>query len=509
MAAPETRDAERGAGRWQKPVAVRRPLADVFAISPISTSLAALSAPILLLAAPALAQGPAIPAAAIPGANAAPAAGFGALGGGQVAPGGLGPAFTPRTTGDDPAFENSAALGLGAVLGRFYASAGVNTLYDSNILRLGNAQVVRPGQSRADLRITPQLDIGTNLPFGQQRLFATASFGRDFYLENPILNRNRYKLTGGLAWRLGNRCGGTVDAAFGSQQALLAELSEFVPNVQQTLSYGIVGQCRTAGGLSFGGTVRKSSISNDNPTRAAFDVDSFTFGPQVSYTRPSLGTFSLSATWTKADYPNRLVLVPAGVRIDGVDFFQGRFGYSRRFGSRLGVDGGVSLYRVSPQPAEILIQPIPGSPFFALQRDPVSNLGFDASVDYRPSPRLTAQLTTSLTNNVSVNVGAQSQRRQLYAFDLGYRLGRAISLGSAVSYTVTDFRGSFITPDEPLARVQDKLFRVVGSIDYQPASLYAIGLEVAHQSRESNPALYNFDSTSVRLRLRVNYGRRG
>ncbi len=465
----------------------------------------------LLLAGPAMAQAPLPPLATPPAGTSATTPSFGALGG-QVAPGAAPAGYVPRTTGDDPAFENSAIAVAGAVLGKFYASAGLNSLYDSNILRLGSLQVLRPGQSREDLRLTPQLDVGTNLPFGQQRFFANASFGRDFYLENSQLNRNRYKLAGGVAWRLFGRCAGTVDAGFTSQQSLLAELSQFVPNVQETLSYGGVAECRSAAGLSVGGSVRRVETTNQNPTRSPFDNRSFSFGPQISYTRPALGTFTLSATWTKAEYPGREVLTPGTPgrgRRDGVDFFQGRFGYARRFGSRLGLDAGVSVYRTTPVPADILLQPDITIAPVALRRPGATNMGFDAAIDYRPSPRLTAQATASLTNNVSLNVGALSQRRQQYALDLGYRLGRAITLGSAVSYVVTDYSGSFSTPDEPVPRTQDKLFRVVGSIDYQPVSLYAIGIEVAHQSRESNPALFSFDSTSVRLRLRLNYGKRG
>jgi hypothetical protein len=507
MAAPMLRNAYKNRGRGM--MARARAALSSGLPSGLASGLL-LAVPAALFAVPVAAQGPAIPPAAIPGSTPS-ASDFGTAGAGQVAPGIQGPAFVPRTTGDDPAIENSAVAGFGAVLGRFYASAGLNTLYDSNILRLGDTQVLRPGQVRADVRLTPQIDVGTNLPFGQQRFFANASFGRDFYLENTRLDRNRYKLSGGLGWRLFGRCAGTVDAGFTSQQSLLAELSEFVPNVQQTLSYGAVAECRSAGGLSIGGSVRRLETSNDNPTRSPFNNNSLSFGPQVSFRRPTLGTFSLSATWTKAEYPNRAVLVPTGtIARERVDFFQGRFGYARRFGSRLGIDGGIAVYRVTPLPAEILLQPDPTLPLlFLLRREGNTTLGFDASIDYRPSPRLTVQAAGSLTNNVSLNVGALSQRRQQYALDLGYRLGRAITLGSAVSYVVTDFRGSFSTPDEPIARLQDKLFRVVGSIDYQPVSLYSIGLEVAHQRRESDPAIYSFNSTSVRLRLRVNYGKRG
>lgn len=447
---------------------------------------------------------------------AAPAPGFGALGAGaQRPPGAASPAFPIRSFGDEPALENGAVGGAllgaaGAVFGRFYANAGLDALYDSNILRLGSSITPRPGSSRSDLKLTPQLEVGTNLPFGRQRFFASALFGRDYYLENDRLNRNRYRLGGGLDLVLGNRCKVTGDASFSSQQSLLSELSELVPNVQETLAYGAIGQCQTAGGLALGGTVRRQETRNDNPTRAAFDNNSFIYGPQLSYGRPTLGTFSISGTWTDADYPNRSVLVPSGSIVrDGVRIFQGRLGYARNFGPRLAFNGGVSLFRNEPSPATIVTLVQPGPVAVLVPRRSATTVGFDLAANYDSGNRLTAQVTASLANRVSLNVGARSQKRQAYGLDVGYRLGQRILLGFGANYIITNYQGSFTTPDETFARTQDKLFRVVGSIDYAPSKLYSVGLEVAHQRRDSDPAVYSFEATSVRLRLRLTYGRRG
>ncbi|KPF78929.1 hypothetical protein IP88_02710 [alpha proteobacterium AAP81b] len=300
---------------------------------------------------------------------------------------------------------------------------------------------------------------------------------------------------------------------------MLIESAEFVANAQETLSYGAVAQCRTAGGIGVGGSIRRQEIANSNDARTPFDANSLSYGPFITYGRPTLGTFTLSATWNDAEYPNRPQRLPGGgSQLDGVRIFQGRFGYARQFGPRLGLNAGVAVFRNDPNPKTILLQTFDanGMPIFDANGLPVfapvtrrgnTTVGFDAAVDYNSGNRLTAQLSASLRNSVSVNVGARSQRVQQYGLDVGYKLGRAIVLGAGAAYVVTDYQGSFTSLTEDFARNRDKLFRIVGSIDYAPVKLYSIGIEVAHQRRDSDPVEFSLDSTSVRLRLRLNYGR--
>lgn len=448
-----------------------------------------------------------------PGGAPPATGGFGALGA-QQAPGTTAPLFPVRGFGDDPALDNPAAgfgAGLmgaaGAALGRLYVTAGLDSLFDSNIRRVGRGQPLRFGDSLADLRLTPQLEVGANVPLGRQRVFGLVSFGRDFFVENGRFNRNRFRAAGGVNLALGQRCSGQGDIDYAERQSLLSEISELVPNVQQSISYGFQGQCRTATGLSLGGQVRRVQTRNDNPSRTPFDNNSLIYGPTLSYGRPTLGTFSLSATWTDADYPNRLVLVPSGALVrDGISIFQARAGYARNLGPRLALAGGVSVFRNSAEPRAV-VELVPPNLAVLVNRGSATTIGFDVSANYNSGGRLTVQAVASRSNQVSVNVGALSRTRQEYGVDVGYRLGQRITLGLNTNYLITDFANSISTPDELLLRNRDRLFRVVGSIDYAPRPLYAVGLEVAHQRRDSDPSVYSFASTSVRLRLRLNYGR--
>nr|WP_310525389.1 outer membrane beta-barrel protein [Polymorphobacter sp.] len=417
----------------------------------------------------------------------------------------------PSTAGDDVAADNRVLGAAAAVLGRFRVEASMNTLYDSNMIRLGNGFPLGNYPQKSDFRFSPIVTLSTAVPVGRQQLFVSGTIGRDMYVHNTQLNRNRYAAAGGLNWRLGTRCSGLVDTNFESRQQLLSELSVVQPNKQDTFTYGASANCQTATGIGFGGSVRRVQVRNDSPDRVAFDANSWVFSPQLTYGSPNLGQFSLTGSWNKADYPEREILTTAGVfDNDGVEIISGRFGYERSLGSRLQVKAGISYIEVDPQPRDIVVlvpTPLPPPVFDVQTREKSSNLGFDAAVSYKSGSRLSGTVSASRRATASVNVGAQYQLVQAIGLDVDYRMNRAISLGTGITYDQRDYRNSFISQQEPLLRVQDKITRVYGSINYAPVELYSVGFELSYQDRKSDPVEYSYDAFAAMLRLRVNFGR--
>ena len=416
----------------------------------------------------------------------------------------------PSTAGDDVASENRALGAVASVLGRFRIDGTMNTLYDSNMLRVGDGIRLAPGTQKSDFRFSPGVTLSTALPFGRQQFFASGTLGRDIYANNTQLNRNRYAVDGGINWRLGTRCSGVADIDYESRQQLLSELSVVEPNKQNTFSYGASANCQANAGIGFGGSVRRIEVRNDSVARIPFDADSWVFSPQISYGSPNLGQFSISGSWTNADYPERPILTTdLALDTDGVKIVSGRFGYERGLGSRLQVKAGVSYIEVDPQPRDILVVvPAPPPPLFAVQsREKSSNLGFDLAVVYRSGSRLSGTVSANRRATASVNVGAQYQLIQAYGLDIDYRMNQAISLGTGITYDQRDYRNSFISAQEPLLRLQDKITRVYGSINYAPVALYSVGFELSYQDRKSNPAEYSYDAVAALLRLRVSFGR--
>lgn len=414
----------------------------------------------------------------------------------------------PSTAGDDPAFAPSGLTSVAPINGRGYSlDATIGMLYDGNILRAGDDAVTRPGAERADFRFSPGVSGSIGLPVGRQQLFFGGQIGRDIYARNDRLNRNRYSVGGGINLRAGSRCQGTIAGDYNSRQALFSELSELVPNVQETLSYGATATCQSAAGLGFGGTVQRTERRNDSFSRRTFDVDTTVFAPNISYGRPNLGNFSIGGSYAKSRYPNRFVVVPdSGLEADGVDILSGRFGYSRTLGTRISLSAGVSYLEARPEPRAVieLVAPTVG---VLVERGVFSGVGYDGSISYRAGPRLSASLDIGRNVQASANVGAQYQIQQNYGLGIDYQLGSAISLGTGVTYNQRDYRGSFASLDERGQRIQDKISRVYGSIRYSAVKLYSVGVELAYQNRESNPDQFSFGSFSALLTLRAHLGR--
>lgn len=415
-------------------------------------------------------------------------------------------AAAPSTAGDDPGFGDPGLTTVAPVAGRGWkVGATLNTLFDENILRIGDGLPLRAGRTRADFRVSPSVSLSTGLPVGRQQLFVGGELGRDYYARNTQLNRNRFAIGGGANLRVGTRCTGAVGIDYAGRQVLVSEVAELVPNLQKTLTYGGSANCQAPVGIGFGGSIRRVERRNDSLSRRAFDLNSTIFAPQISYALPALGQFSVTGSLNKVRYPQRGVLEPTGDFVnDGVDIMSGRFGYSRALGTRFNISLGVSYLQAKPTPTTIVISLAPP---LITDRPTFSGLGYDAAVTYRAGPRLTAVVNASRDVSASSNVGAQYQVRESYGLDLDYALGSAINVGTGVTLNKRDYRGSFTTPDEQLLRDRDSITRVYGQIVYAPVRLYSVSFEVAHQDRNSNPDVFSFASTSAQLRLRVNLGR--
>jgi hypothetical protein len=423
----------------------------------------------------------------------------------------------PSRAGDDPGFQDSGLTSIAAIDGRGFKLEGrINTLYDSNMIRAGDNTTPRPGSVRADYRISPVATASVGLPIGRQQIFIGADYGHDYYIHNTQLDHSRYTIGGGINLRAGTRCTGTIAGDFNRRLNLFSDVAEVVPNVEKRLQYGASAQCQGPVGLGFGGSIRRYESRNELPSRKQYDLDSVVFSPNISYALGNIGRFSVSGSVNKVDYIRRPVLLPDGtVAQDGVKILSGRFGYERAIGSRMALSLGLSYLESKPQPTTILqavgIAAPPAPPgtlvFAPTNREKFSGPGYDASLSYKPSPRLTAIFSAGHNASASANVGAQYQVQTNLALDLDYKLGSSMSVGAGVTHDSSNYYNSFTSVSENQRRISDKINRVYGSIVYTPVKLYSLSLLVAYQDRKSNPVDYSYNSFSAMLSLNVNFGR--
>lgn len=410
------------------------------------------------------------------------------------------PAFAaPNEDGDNEPVSNNV-LTTPVLYGRAWKVTGsLSSLADSNFRRTEIAE--------SALRLTPVVDAGVGLPLGRQQLFFGGDFGRDYILGHSQFNTNRVGVGGGVAWRVGTRCSGVAGAEYRSRLNQVLEQAEFTDNVQNTTVYAGSATCQTSTGLGIGGSIRHQDIENERPERAPFNLRSTVYAPNIFYGNPTIGQFSLGATFNNTLYPDRFVPTAAGTVRDGISIFSGRVGYSRNFGSRIQLSLGGSYLKTKPKPdTQLAIDPATGQ-VIQVPRGGYSGGGFDVSLGYRASTRLSLNLSGSRNVRVSPNVGAQFILTQRFAADVNYDLSSRLSFGFGGSHLKNDYKQGFTSPDEPRLRVSDRLNRIYAQLDYTPVKLYSIGLIVAHQWRKANPSDFDYKSTTARLRLTVKFGR--
>jgi hypothetical protein len=375
-------------------------------------------------------------------------------------------------------------------------SGSIATMYDSNVQRTADAE--------GAVRLSPLLSGGVGLPVGRQQFFLGASYGRDIVFTQERFNRGRNSIGGGVAWKLGAACSGVIGAERLERLALFIEQDSLENNVLTTVAGAGSINCRTATGIGFGGSVQQRSATNDLESREPFDLRSTIYAPNISYGTPTIGQFSLTATFNSTAYPNRTILTASGNVEDGIQIFSGRFGYQKTFGSRLLLSVGASYQKATPRP-ETQLQ-IVGNEIVSVPRGGFSGSGYDVTLEYTPSKRLAVSLLASRNVQVSPNVGALFVVRNDLGIDGSYRLNPSMSVGVGARLIKSDYEESF-TVSNVAPRSNDTTKRFYANFDYSPVKLYTVRFDVAHQLRRSDQDVFNFDSTTVRLNLIVNLGR--
>ena len=428
-----------------------------------------------------------------------------------VAAGAAGPARAASTTTDDRAAVPTGAAS--PIDGRGFSIEGtIRTLYDNNILRSGNGQATLPGYYRSDFRISPSVTVAAGLPVGRQQLFIGANVGRDFYVRNTRLDRNRYDISGGAILRAGNSCSGSLTAEYKRRQSFVTEASVRTDNTQEIQDYGAIVDCAPTSGIGFGGGVTRSVTNNQNGLRTGFNSTNMDYDAHLNLSSPTLGQFSAGGSYSRISYPTRLLIrADDGAQVgDHLEILAGHVGYAKVFGPRLTINVSGSYQHVKPVPADVLnivILPIIGPVGIPSTRQTYSGPGFSLLADYHPGTRLSASLGASRNVTSSPNVGAQFVVRDNIDGDVTYKLGPSITTSAGANYSHNRYRGSFASAVEPVARNADSITRFYARATYQPRRLYGVDFEIAHQIRKSNPSLYNFSSTTAAVTLRVKFGR--
>jgi len=396
-----------------------------------------------------------------------------------------------------------------AVNGRgFSIEAALDSLYDSNILR--NSQAFVNGNRRsADFIFTPSATLRAGLPVGRQQLFGSFTIGRDYYARNTDYDRTRINVGGGANLRIGAFCEGSAFAQYNEQQGTQLDLVQSTPNKQQDTQYQLNAGCGRERGIGFGGGYTRIETRNAAAIFSQFGSNTAVYSGNVRYNSGVLGTLTFTGSYSDISYPNRLI-GPGGIGngiglgngngfgSDGVRVYSGQIAYKRNFGPRISTNLGISYVKADPK--------VPAFDLTGQRSNPgYSGPGFDISVGYHPGTRLTGTLSASRNVTASANVGALYTVDSGYALDVSYALSPRLNAGVGGSVSTRDYRGAFVSVVNPVPLLNDTLHRVYAQVSYAPVKRYSVSLTVAQQGRQSNPSIYNYDSTSAAVGLRLKF----
>lgn len=409
----------------------------------------------------------------------------------------------PGDNDDDALRAPTAVPGLTGYNRGLSLGASIATRYDSNISRLPVAD--------DGWRIRPQVTAGYGLGLGRGGLFVQGNYGRDLVYGAPRVSQsNRLMLGGGVDFQLSS-CTGQAGGSWRRGLSFVSDASQFGGFTQETATAGFAAQCRLGNALSFNGSVLRSEIQtvsnrgNTQPFSTAFNVERWSYSAGVGFGTPALGQFSLGGSITDSRMPGRLVLTPTGLVEDGLDQRSARFGYSRRFGTKINVSAGISYLDTQPKTTSSVIF-IDGVPQ-VVDRPGFKGLGYDVALDVNLSRRMGLSATAGRNTSANGVVGAQFTIANFWAAQIDYRLGTRYTVAAGVNMRNSQYRGAFNSPLDPVRRVSDDFTRIFAQVGGRFGDRLRVTLDVAHNRRRSNPSALNFNSTSVGLSLGYQLGR--
>jgi hypothetical protein len=403
-----------------------------------------------------------------------------------------------RDNDDGPIRAGAGLPGLAGFPGRgLHLGFSVVSRYESNVSR---GAVADDG-----FRVRPQIDAGYGLNVGRQGVFVQGSLARDMIFGTDGLpNRNRYQLGAGVDYQL-SRCSGQAGASWQRSLAFQSDATAFGAFQQERTNFGLSATCRLGAALSINGSVTRGIAETEVGFGTAFNVNSWSYSAGLGFGSAAFGQLSLTASQTDSQMPGRLIVTPQGIFDDGLRQRSVRLGYSRQLGSRINFALGASYLSTVPSTDTqvLLIDDV----LQLVPRDTFNGLGYDASLDFRLSPRIALQLTTGRSSFANPQVGARFTVSDNYAASVIFTPNPRYTFVAGYNRRNNDYRGGFSSQLDPFVRLSDKLDRIFLQASARLGQRLRLGLDVTHNQRRSNPALLNFSSTGVGLSLNFDLGR--
>lgn len=392
-----------------------------------------------------------------------------------------------RVYGDDAPLLSGLDIlsGLGLRVG-----AQVVTEYNDNIARVGSGVAMGSRyKSKDDWSIRPSINLSGGHAIGRQTLFFSGVMGRDYYLNNTNLNRNRIGLNGGLDWVLGSRCRGRLQGGFMRRGTQFGVFEEVVPSSQKRWSMHAGGTCQTATGLSVNLGYDRHSVRNstDDPLgmidRSFADLDSQRMTGGIGYPIGNRGQIGVQGQWQEQEYINQYL--PNGRR-NGTNSYGANIFGSYRLGPSFNVTGGIGRSWVRPKHG--LVDTFSGTTW---------NLGLNYT-----GPKLGANISTGRSANGSTGGASNYNIGKFLNTSVNYRANDRLNLVAGYSHDTLDYRGFSLIPETEPVR-NSRMNRYFVGADYRLNRMMSMSLGYRHQQRKTRPTGHDYSQNIVTLTARA------
>ncbi|MBW8812432.1 MAG: outer membrane beta-barrel protein [Caulobacterales bacterium] len=367
--------------------------------------------------------------------------------------------------------------------------ARVEGSYDTNVSHSNKAVAALRGLKLSDYLATPAATVSIVQPFGRQTAFLQGDIGYVFHKYNPELDSQHTSLNGGLTSQLSS-CNVALTGAYSASQT---ELTSFdlasVTNVQHTTTTGAGFQCARPSGIGIGAFGSRSQVKNADATRRTSDADIETLSSQIGYGRPNLGAFSLGYSYSRTQYPNRII--PG--RPVGDSFFTTSYvaGYQRQFGSRLQVNGSGGLTHVKREFAP------PGV------KQSFNSATYNVDVSYGLGPRIKIEGAAVRAYTPSQQLGKSYDKSTNLNGKIEYKASPRLSFSLGAQQQEQDSNVDSTLPPG-LFVTQSKTRSVSASATYSPTRRWSVALSVRHDDRTADLPQFNYTSTRIGLTAQAN-----
>jgi hypothetical protein len=364
--------------------------------------------------------------------------------------------------------------------------------YNDNIARRpGDVPLSPRYNSRDDWSFRPNVSISAGRALGRQTLFVNGSVGRDYYVHNTRLNRDRMAINGGVNWALGVRCGGRVQGGYSQRGTQFGAFVEVVPSTQKRWSFQAGGTCRTATGLSANLNYSRYSVRNETDVllssidRSFADVNTQRLSGGIGYPLGVRGEIGIQGQWQEHEYINQLL--PNGA-INGSNTYGANVFANYRLGSSLRLTGGLGRSWVRRNHG---------------LADTFSGTTWNLGLNYI-GPRLGANVSMGRSANGSNGGASNYSIGKFLNGSVNYRANDRLHFVAGYAHDNQDYHGFSPLPQtEPIrTSTMDRYF--VGT-DYRLNRILGLSLDYQHQRRKSEPGLFSYSANVVTLTARASF----